>query len=109
MERRKCPRIEVSLSVLYFTDIYPRPKVATTVGLSLGGTRIETPYSLLQGERLQISIAIRPEVVQGRGQVVHLQRADGESLKAGVRFEEMPEKDRLYLGQYISHLMEQRA
>jgi hypothetical protein len=47
--------------------------------------------------------------VQGRGQVVHLQRADGESLKAGVRFEEMPEKDRLYLGQYISHLMEQRA
>ena len=34
-ERRSYPRVEVSHPVLYFTDIYPRPKAASTVDLSI--------------------------------------------------------------------------
>ena len=109
MERRAYPRVEVSHPVLYISDIYPSPKAASTVDLSLGGTRIETLYSLIQGERLQVSIAIRPEVIKCKGEVVHTQWPDGERPKAGVRFEEMSEGDKVYLRQYLFHVLEQQA
>ena len=100
--------MEVSHPVLYRTDVYPRPKVASTLDLSMGGTRIETPYRLIKGERLEISIAIDPQVIKCRGKVVHIQWSDGERLKAGIRFKELSSHDRLFLGQYISYVMEKQ-
>ena len=108
VERRAYPRVEVSHPVLFFTDIYPRPKVARTVDLSLGGTKIETPYSLISGERLEISIAIHPQVIKCRGKVVHVLQVSGEKPQAGIRFEEISEHDRFYLQQYISSVLEGR-
>ena len=111
-ERRTHPRIRVSHPALYFSHIYPRPRVASTVDLSMGGTRIETPYSLIFGEHLDISIAIRPQVIQCRGKVVHLRTSQGEEspvglrFEAGIRFEGMSEPDRLYLNDYLSGMME---
>lgn len=107
IERRRYPRVKASHPVLYFTDIHPRPRVATTVDLSLGGTRIETPYGLVSGADLEISIAIHPRVIKCTGQVVHTRWVDSERLNAGVRFEDMPKQDRLYLGEYIAHVMQQ--
>ena len=98
--------MKVSHPVLYFTGSYPRPKVGSTVDLSLGGARIETPHALISGERLEISIAIRPHVIKCRGQVVHILWPGGERLKAGIRFEDLPKEDRLYLREYLSHVME---
>ncbi len=109
MERRTYPRVEVSQAVLYVSHLYPRHKVANTVDLSLGGTGIETPYSLIKGETLQISIALRPEVIKCGGQVVHTLWRDGQKLKAGIQFEGMSEGDRLYLKQYLFHVMERQA
>ena len=107
IERRRHPRVKASHPVLYFTDIYPRPRVATTVDLSMGGTRIETPYSLVSGADLEMTIAIHPRVIKCTGQVVHTRWVDGERLNAGVRFEDMSKQDRLYLGEYISHVVQQ--
>ncbi len=109
MERRTYPRVEASHPVLYSSNTYPRPKVANTVDLSLGGTRIETPYSLIAGETLKLSIAIHPQVIECKGEVVHVLWLNGETLKAGVRFDELSKLDRLYLRQHISYVMEQRT
>lgn len=108
MERRNHPREQVSHPVLYISDIYPETLATLTVDLSVGGTRIETAYSLMKGERLQISIGIHPQVIKCRGQVVHIPRVSGQTPMAGVRFEEMSKQDGLYLREYISYLMEQR-
>lgn len=108
IERRSHPRVEVSHPVLYLNVIFPRPKVGSTVDLSIGGTRIETPYSLITNEILDISIAINPHVIKCRGEVVHVLDLIGERLQAGVRFEEMSKQDKLYLGEYISYVMEQQ-
>jgi hypothetical protein len=108
IERRSHPRAEVPHPVLYFTDVYPRPQVGSTIDLSLGGARIQTLCGLISGERLEISIAIRPRVIKSRGQVVQILWPGGESLKAGIRFEELSKQDRLYLGQYISSIIEQQ-
>ncbi|NIM99518.1 MAG: hypothetical protein GTO24_16035 [candidate division Zixibacteria bacterium] len=107
-ERRNHPRVKVSHFVLYFTDSYPRPKVSSTVDLSLGGVRIETPYGLISGERLEISIAIRPQVIKCKGQVVHVLWSGSERLKAGIRCEELSKQSGLYLGEYISSIIEQQ-
>jgi hypothetical protein len=80
----------------------------STVDLSLGGVRLETPYSLEPGESLEISIAIGSRAVKCRGKVVHILRGAGQSLMAGVRFEELPKQDRAYLKEYISEVRAQQ-
>ena len=109
MERRNYPRWGVSHPVLYFTDIYPRPKAASTLDLSLGGARIETLYCLITGERLEITIAIRPQTIKCRGKTIYVSGPEGGRMKAGIIFEELSEHDRNYLRQYLSHVMEQRT
>ena len=109
MERRADARVEVSHSVLYRSDFYPRPNVASTLDLSLGGARIETLYSLNAYEGLAISIAIQPQVIESRGKVIHVRELENGRIEAGIQFEEMAEHDRLYLKQYLFHIMEQQA
>ena len=109
MERRNYPRLEVSHPVLYFTGIYPKPKVASTLDLSLGGTRIETPYGLITGERLEITISIRPQSITCRGKAIYVTEPGEGSMKVGIKFEELSEYDKLYLRQYLSYVTEQRV
>jgi len=107
MERRIHERVKVFRSALCFRNIYPRPTVATALDLSLGGTRIEPPHSLFSGESLEMYIAILPQVIKCRGKVVHASVLMGERPKVGVRFEDLSKQDTLYLGEYISYVMEQ--
>ena len=109
MERRAYPRVEVSHAVLYFSDDYPRPKVASTLELSLGGTKIESPYSLTRDEGLEITIAIHPQAIKCRGKVMRVLWLENGKIEAGIQFEGLPEHDRLYLRQYLFHVMEQKA
>jgi c-di-GMP-binding flagellar brake protein YcgR len=109
IERRNHPRVEVCHPVLYCNHAHTRPQVGSTVDLSLGGIRMETPHHLIPGDRLELSIAIRSRVIQCKGQVVHPQLQEGERLEAGVRFDELQEHDRHYLGQYAGHLLERRG
>ncbi len=109
MERRNYPRVEVSHPVLCFTDIYPKPKGASTLNLSLGGTRIETSYGLITGQRLEITIAIRPQTIKCRGKTIYVSGPEDGRIKAGIIFEELSEHDKRYLRQYLSHVMEQET
>jgi len=109
MERRNHPRVEVYHPVLCFTDIYPKPKGASTLNLSLGGTRIETSYGLATGQRLEITIAIRPQAITCRGKTIYVLEPQNGSTKAGIKFEELSEYDKLYLREYLSHAMKERA
>ncbi len=108
MERRNDPRVEVSHPVLCFTDMYSRPKCASTVDLSLGGARIETLYGLISGETVEITIAIRPQAITCRGKAIYVSGLDDGSMKAGIKFEDLSEHDRLYLRQYLSQVMEEQ-
>ena len=109
MEKRKDRRVEVSRPVLYFTDIYGGPKVASTLDLSMGGTRIETSYGLIAGERLEVTIPLRPQAITCRGRTVHVSIPQQGRTEAGIQFEELSEYDRLYLSQYLSEVVEKQA
>ncbi|NIQ37502.1 MAG: hypothetical protein GTN81_02775 [Proteobacteria bacterium] len=109
LERRRFERIEAFHPVLYYSDIYPRPKVASTLDISLGGARIETRYSLIKSEGLDISIAIKPQVIKCRGRVMYALDPEGERQRVGIRFEDLSSQDSLFLGQYLSSMTEQMA
>ena len=109
MERRKHPRIEALHPVLYYSNTYPSPKVASTLDLSHGGARIETRTSIRRREGLDISIAIQPRVIQCRGKVMYVVDSEGERMRAGIRFEDLSEDDSLSLGQYLSYMTAQQA
>ena len=105
-ERRSNQRVEVSRPLLYRTDIYPRPRLALIVDLSMGGVAVDTPYSLRMGERLEMTIGIPPRLIKCRGKVVHVLKLVGKRLKAGVRFEGLSGQDKMYLRQHVSSVTE---
>jgi len=109
MERRRHPRVEVDHAVLFHSDIYRNPKVASTLDLSLGGTKIESLHSLNSQEGLEISIAIQPQVISCRGKVIYAVEREKGRIEAGIQFEGLSEPDRIYLKEYLFDLMEQRA
>ncbi len=109
MERRRYSRVHAFHPVLYYSDIYPRPKVASTLDISLGGAKIETRYWLIESEGLEISIAIHPQVVRCRGRVMYALNHEGERQRVGIQFEDLSELDCLFLGQYVSAMTEPRA
>jgi hypothetical protein len=105
-ERRIHQRVEISHPVLYFANNHNRRQIGATTELSVEGTRIETPFGLAIGDRVEMSIAIHPQVINCIGHVVHTQGPDGEWEKAGVRFDYLREHDRLYLREYVEFLIE---
>ena len=109
MERRRHPRVEVDHAVLFHSDIYRNPKVASTFDLSLGGMKIESLHSLNSQEGLEISIAIQPQVISCRGKVIYVVEREKGRIEAGIEFEGLSEPDSIYLKEYLFDLMEQRA
>ena len=109
MEKRSYPRIEISHPVIYFPDVHPRPKIAKTLDLSMGGTKIESRYGLVKDEGLKITICTDSEVLKCRGKVVHVTGMEDGRMEAGIEFEELSKGDRIYLGQYLSYMMDRQA
>jgi hypothetical protein len=104
MERRRHPRVKATCPLLHFSEIYPGPTAASTLDLSVGGTRMETFYNLIVGQRLGISFSIPSEVIQCKGEVIHiLQSTDGKQ-QAGIRFDDLSKQDRLRVEDYILEL-----
>jgi len=108
-EKRSYPRVEISHPVFYFADVWSNPKLGWTIDLSMGGARIDTPYSLTKGEQLEISIVIDPQVIKSKGEVVHVVGSNDENLRARIRFAEISNEDRFCLREYLSSVMEQRS
>ena len=109
MEKRSYPRIELSHTVLYSKDVYPRLTIGSALDLGMGGTRIESLYRLAKGDRLDITIGIESRAIKCRGRVIYVIERENGRMEAGVQFEELSAHDKLYLRQYLLHVMEQEA
>ncbi|NIO06078.1 MAG: hypothetical protein GTN74_16205 [Proteobacteria bacterium] len=108
-ERRSHPRVEVSHPVLYFSSIHPRPRLALTVDLSLGGTQIETLQGLAENEGIEVAIHTDLLVIKCKGKVIHVLEPEKGRVRAGIQFDAISEYDKLYLMHHLLHLMEKRA
>ena len=95
--------------MLYRKSIYPKLTIASILDLSLGGTQIESLYSLKKGEELEMSIVLGPRAMKCRGRVRYALRQEDGSSRAGVQFEPLSDHEKVYLKQYLAYLMERRA
>jgi c-di-GMP-binding flagellar brake protein YcgR len=108
-ERRNHPRIKVAHPVVFHTDMERKPRLGLTVDLSMGGTQIESVYSLTNHEGLELSIHTDLLIIACRGKVMYVLEPDSGNVKAGIKFETLSEYDRLYLRHYLFHIMDQRT
>lgn len=108
IKRENHPKVRVSRTACFSTARSPGPKVATTLDLSVRGTRIETPHSLTKGDRIDISFAIDPRVIKCKGEVMDIVEEEGKRLKAEIRFEGLSEEDRLLLEEYVFSVVKPR-
>ena len=106
-ERRNYQRVKVAHPVLFLTSIYPIPRLTSTLNLSLGGVKIATPYCLMIGQMIDLTIGITGRVISCKGQVVYV-LLDADGPMAGVRFEAVPKRDSVCLEEHISSLVDQR-
>jgi hypothetical protein len=109
IERRINPRVYESHPVFYVTTPYANRGEASTLDFSLGGLRMEAPNRMKRDERLEVCIAIPPQTIKCRGKVIHVLKLRNEKTEVGVRFENLSDQDRLYLGKYISYAIRQRS
>ena len=102
-EKRACPRIQSSHPVLYRKDLYPKETLASTVNLSTGGVKIKSLYSLTKGESLDVTISFPADsrFIKCRGTVKYVLEPVKGRIIAGIQFEELSERDRLYLWQSL--------
>ena len=107
-EKRTYPRIAVSRPLLYESDIYPKPRIAFTRDLSIGGARIEDAASLYTQERLSLWFSLETRVLPCRGRVVHIQQV-GHRFSAGICFESMTDEDRIALAQYLTDFLKKEG
>ncbi|NIQ39590.1 MAG: hypothetical protein GTN81_13510 [Proteobacteria bacterium] len=107
-ERRKHPRIKASHPVVFHTNVERKPRLGLTVDLSMGGTQIESVYSLTTHEELELAIHTDLLIIACKGKVMYVFEPDSGNVKAGIRFEALSEYDRLYLRHYLFHIMGQR-
>jgi len=107
-EKRACPRIQSSHPVLYRKDLYPKETLASTVNLSTGGVKIKSLYSLTKGESLDVTISFPADsrFIKCRGTVKYVLEPVKGRIIAGIQFEELSERDRLYLWQSLYFLKE---
>ncbi len=101
-EKRRHPRVQTSQPVLYYREMSPRPRVGSVIDLGPAGAAIETPYSLEEGEAIDISIALGQRVFSCKAKVLYALWSEGKRLRAGLEFERISIEDRLLLGQYLS-------
>jgi hypothetical protein len=102
-ERRACPREKVSLTALYHSDVWPRPRVVSIIDLSAAGVRLETtPYSLSPGEEVEISFVLRSRAIRCKGKVIHVQKLGYGKQQAGIRFEGLSDEDKRHIETCIS-------
>ncbi len=108
-ERRKFERLYVSTLLLYGENGHFR--VTKTVNLSLGGVRIFSDTKLPLAKSIDLFLILENKATPFKGDIVYSQKASEESPQyhTGIKFKEMPAKERKALENYLSLLPRKEA
>ncbi|MBW2057106.1 MAG: PilZ domain-containing protein [Deltaproteobacteria bacterium] len=102
-ERRNSVRRRMVYPAIYTRlDERGRPydeKPSRSIDVSMGGMRLQSPFPVDQGERLDIDVALADRLISCRGEVVYVVRDGCVDFELGISISEIAERDRLALGQ----------
>jgi hypothetical protein len=96
-EKRRFPRLS-SLNLVSYTHLNDQNipddgGIGRTRDLSKGGVTIQTHKPFPVNSVLQLDIALEERLISVRGQVIHVQKLEGDLYDIGICFTQIGEKD----------------
>jgi c-di-GMP-binding flagellar brake protein YcgR len=104
-DRRSSIRLELVSPVVYTQfDNKGRASAQTpskSMDISSGGVKLKSGFVVHSGDMLEITMALGPNMVTFRGEVVHVTPAEDGSFEFGVRIDEIENQDKIALTRFV--------
>ena len=104
-DKRKNPRIQSTNLISYVScdenDQVIRQGMGRTLNLSEGGILLETHVPIDPHHVVTLTIALEDELMEFKGRIAHSTEREDGGFTTGIKFIEMSEEKRQFLGQYV--------
>jgi len=104
-DKRKDPRIQSTNLISYVScdenDQVIRQGMGRTLNVSEGGILLETHVPIDPHYVVTLTIALEDELMEFRGRIAHSNKRENGGFATGIKFIDMNEEKRQFLGQYI--------
>lgn len=104
-ERRGSIRLKMMYPALYTRlDNQGRAcdqKMSRSMDMSQGGVRLQSSFPLDSGEVLDISMALKEDLVSFKGKVVYVKSSEKEDYEFGICIEDIGDEDRITLTRFL--------
>jgi c-di-GMP-binding flagellar brake protein YcgR len=104
-DKRKDPRIQSTNLISYVScdenDQEIRQGMGRTLNVSEGGILLETHVPIDPHHVVTLTIALEDELMEFKGRIAHSMKREDGGFTTGIKFIEMNEEKRQFLGQYV--------
>lgn len=76
-------------------------KMSRSMNVSLGGVKLQSSYPLDSGEVLNISMALRENLINFKGKVVYVTGSEDQGFELGISIEDIANQDKIALTRFI--------
>ena len=76
-------------------------KMSLSTDMSQGGVRLQSSFSVDSGEVLDISMALKEDLVSFKGKVVYVTSSEKEDYEFGICIEDIGDEDRIALTRFL--------
>jgi hypothetical protein len=81
-------------------------KMSRSMDVSLGGVKLESSYPVDSGEVLDISMALRENLINFKGKVVYVTGSEDQGFELGISIEDIADQDKIALTRFIYYFKE---
>jgi len=78
-------------------------RISHSINVSLGGARFHSNFPVNTGEVLDITLALKDNLVTFKAEVIYVTPFEGQGFAFGVSFIDSKPQDRINLNQFIYH------
>lgn len=76
-------------------------KISRSMNVGLGGVKLQSSYPVDSGEVLNISMALRENLINFKGKVVYVIGSENQRFELGISIEDIEDQDRIALKRFI--------
>ena len=76
-------------------------RMSRSMDMSQGGVRLHSGFSVDSGEALDISMALKEDLVSFKGKVVYVKSTEKEDYEFGICIEDIGDEDRITLTRFL--------
>ena len=100
-EQRKASRTD-SLNLSFFSvddDVVTTQGMGRTLNTSITGILLETSEQIPQGKSVHMDIAVKDDIINAEGTVIHSTKNEDNTFRTGIHFTSISKDDQITLKQ----------